>query len=808
LPGETLLALAIQIADALEAAHTAGIVHRDIKPGNIFITGLAGRRSGHVKILDFGLAQLSARERDDEPITAPGAALGTAAYMSPEQERGSPLDARTDLYSFGLVLYEMATGTRLLPGARLSAEVPTQLASILSKCLEHDRELRYQHVSDIGADLQRLRRGAERPWSIKPWKMLVPPAAAALALLAAGYFYFHGEQKLTDKDTIVLADFVNSTGDPVFDGTLRQGLAVELAQSPFLGLVPDERIQQTLRLMGQPPDARLTPEIAREVCERTASAAVLEGSIASLGSQYVLGFRARVCRTDEVLDQEQAQAPRKEDVLKALSRIASQFRTRAGESLATIEKHSTPLAEATTPSLDALKAYSTGFRVLSSSSSLAALPHFRRAVEIDPQFAMAYVSLGRMYGDLGEAALSSASTLKAYQLRGRTSDREKFWITAAYDTQVTENLEKALQTCEVWAQTYPREAAPHRMLAGIILPVLGRHQEAAEEAEKAIEMDPDSSIAYILLAANYQLLDRLEDAANALDRAARRKLDPPYSLLLRYDFAFLRGDQAEMERIGALARGKPGAEEWIAHHAGFVLAYSGRLQQAKGMARRAADLALQASHRETAALYEAGVALWEAFFGNASDARRTAAAALELSNDRGVEYGAALALALAGDAARAQTLAEDLETRFPEDTSVRFSYLPALRARLALNHGEPGKAIGLVESTLPYELGETRTSIHANFGALYPVYMRGETYLAAHRGAEAAAEFQKILTHRAIVGSDPVGALARLELGRSLVLSGDRARAKAAYQDFLTLWKDADPGLPRFRQARAEYARL
>jgi tetratricopeptide (TPR) repeat protein len=704
--------------------------------------------------------------------------------------------------------------------SQVNPELPAELDRIITKALEKDRDLRYQSASDIRTDLKRLRRDSDsgraatvaKPGATtaiaKRWKVIVPAATAVLAFFVAGYFYFHRTSKLTDKDTIVLADFVNTTGEPVFDGTLRQGLAVQLEQSPFLSLASEERMQQTLHLMGQPVDARLTPGLAREVCERTASAVVLEGSVASLGSQYVLGLRAKNCRTGDVLDEEQVQAARKEDVLNALSQIASKFRARVGESLTTVEKHDTPLAEATTPSLEALKAYSAAWNVLSSSGSAAAVPLFKHAIEIDPKFAMAYALLGRMYGDLGEAALSADSTSKAYQLRERASDREKFWITAAYDTQVMENLEKAQQTCEAWAQAYPRETVPHDFLAGIIYPVVGKYDQAVEEAKKAIELDPDFAITYHVLAYRYQNLDRLGEAENTLQRASERKLETPDLLLQRYDIAFLKGDQAGMEREAALGQGKSGTAEWISHHEGFVLAYSGRLQQARRMSGHAADLAQQAGHRETAGLYEAGAALWEAFFGNAPEARRSATAALQLSNDRGVEYGAALALALSGDSSRSQTLANDLERRFPEDTSVRFSYLPALRALLALNHNEPSKAIQLLQVAVPYELGAPRSAIHANFGALYPVYVRGEAYLAAHQGAGAATEFQKILDHRGIVVSDPIGALAHLQLGRALALSGDKARAKTAYQDFLTLWKDADPDIPIFKQAKAEYAKL
>src|SRR5208337_2297919 len=395
------------------------------------------------------------------------------------------------------------------------------------------------------------------------------------------YFYFHRTPKLTDKDTIVLADFTNTTGDPVFEGTLRQGLAVQLEQSPFLSLVTEEHIQKALRLMGQAADARLTPQLAREVCERTASAAVLEGSVASLGSQYVLGLRAKNCRTGDVLDEEQVQAARKEDVLNALSQIAIKFRTRIGESLTTVEKHDTPLEEATTPSLEALKAYSAAWKLLSSTGSAAALPLFKRATEIDPKFAMAHALLGRMYGDIGESDLSAESTSKAYQLRDRASDREKLFITAAYDLQVTEDLEKAQETCEAWAQTYPRETAPHDFLAGIIYPVVGKYEQAVEEAKKAIELDPDFAITYHILACRYQNLDRLGEAENTLQRASERKLETPDLLLQRYDIAFLKGDQAGMEREAALGQGKSGTAEWISHHEGFVLAYSGHLQQAR-----------------------------------------------------------------------------------------------------------------------------------------------------------------------------------------------------------------------------------
>jgi DNA-binding winged helix-turn-helix (wHTH) protein len=653
-------------------------------------------------------------------------------------------------------------------------------------------------LSIIAADHSKVQVQVEET---RPWGWI---SVAVILLIAAATFrlMWHRATVLSDKDTVVLADFANSTGDSVFDGTLRQGMAVQLEQSPFLSLISDQRIRHTLRLMGRPAEAQLTPDLAREVCERTGSAAVLEGSIASLGSQYVLGLRAKNCRTGDVLDEEQAQAVKKEDVLNALSQIASKFRTRVGESMSTIERHGTPLAEATTESLEALEAYSAAWKVHNSRGGAAALPLFRRATEIDPNFAMAHASLGRMYADIDELDLSAESTSRAWQLRDRTSDREKFFITASYEALVTGNLEKARQTCEAWARTYPRDALPHVMLSGYLNKVTAQYERAAAEARKAIELDPDFAVGYYNLAVNYAYVDRLGEAENTLRRAAGRGLEIDEFDMLEYDIAFLSADQPGMEREAARARERSG-ESWISNKEAFALAYSGRLKQARAMSRRAMEQAQQAAQRERAGLWNAGEALQEAFFGNAFEASKRAEAALELSKDREVEYGAAVALALAKYSSRSETLTNDLAKRFPEDTCVRFSYLPTLRAMLALNHGEHSRARDLLQTAVPYELG-----VRANFGSLYPVYVRGEAYLADNKGAEAAVEFQKILNHRGIVISDPIGALAHLQLGRAYALAGGMAKAKSAYQDFLTVWKDADPDIPILKQAKVEYAKL
>jgi DNA-binding winged helix-turn-helix (wHTH) protein/tetratricopeptide (TPR) repeat protein len=643
----------------------------------------------------------------------------------------------------------------------------------------------------------------------RPWAR-ISFAAVILLAIASGVarFLTHRSTVLTEKDTVVLADFANATGDAVFDGTLRQGMAVQLEQSPFLSLVSEQRIRRTLALMGQLADAQLSGEVAREVCERTGATAVVEGSIATLGSQYVLGLRAKHCRTGDLLDEEQEQVRKKEDVLNALSQIASKFRTRIGESLTTVEKYSTPLAEATTPSLEALKAYSAGWQIHAVHGASEALPFFRRATEIDPQFAMAHASLGRIYADLDQLGLAAASIARAWQLRDRASEREKFFITSNYEILTTGNLEAAQQICEAWAQAYPREALPHYALAGIVRKAAGRYEEALVEARKAVELQPDFWVGHYGVGVLSVYLGRLGDGENAMRAAAARGLDADEFIMLAFDIAFLKGDQAGMEREAARARARPGGENWMSAREAFVAAYAGHLQEARSFSHSAVLQAQQAGQTERAALWEVGAAVRDALFGNKIAATEWAHSALKLSKDREVQYGSALAFAISGDSSRAETLAAEMEKRFPEDSSVRFNYLPTIGAVLALNRAVPQAALERLKIAEPHELGIPPSGVSGLFGALYPVYIRGQAYLAAHRGTEAAAEFRKILDHRGIVVSDPIDALAHLQLGRAYAVAGDKTKAKSAYQDFLTLWKDADPDIPILEQARTEYAKL
>lgn len=631
-------------------------------------------------------------------------------------------------------------------------------------------------------------------------------AVLLLSAIAAGAIRFLLPRRpiLTGKDTVVLADFANSTGDPVFDATLRQGMEVQLEQSPFLSLISGQRIRHMLRLMGHSADVPLTPELAREVCLRTGSVAVLEGSIARLGNQYVLGLRATNCVTGDMLDGEQVQLAKKEDVLRGLTQIASKCRTRLGESLAMVKQHDTPLAEATTPSLEALRAYSEAWKVVFAIGSASAVPLVKHAIEIDPKFAMGYALLGRFYGDMGESTLSAEAVTHAYRLRGGVSDREKFFITALYERQVSGNLGKARETCELWTRAYPRDIGPHAFLSGGVSFGAGQYEKGVQEAQKSIEIDPDFAFGYSNLAANYIFLNRLKQAQNTLQRASARGIDIPELLAERYAIAFLTGDRAGMEAAIALSKGRAGAEDWICDMQSYTLAYSGHLQQARMMIRYGVELAQRAGYRERSAQYETAAAVREALYGNVPEARRRARAALALSKGRDVEYGAAIALARSGDSSASRRLANDLETRFPDDTLVMFSYAPTLHALLALNDKKPSKAIEQLQIATGYELASPAADSAGFVGALYPVYVRGEAYLAANQGREAAAEFQKILDHRGIVISDPIAALAHLQLARAYILSGDIGRARSCYADFLTLWKDADAGIPVLKQAKAE----
>jgi DNA-binding winged helix-turn-helix (wHTH) protein/tetratricopeptide (TPR) repeat protein len=635
------------------------------------------------------------------------------------------------------------------------------------------------------------------------------PAAIAAAIVGFGLLlvlrhhqvlsFFHRSRALTETDTVVLADFANSTGDPVFDSTLRQGLAVQLEQSPFWSVISEQRMQQTLRLMDRPADARINLETAREICARTGSAAVIEGSIASLGTQYVLGLRTENCRNGDVLAEEQAQAARKEDVLGALDKTAISLRSKLGESLSSVEKYATPVEEATTPSLDALNAYSLGRKVFFEKGNTPALPYLQRAVELDPNFAIAYRALGTMYGNLNQSGRMAENLRKAYELREKVSQRERFYIESSYYWMGTGELEKAIPADELWRQSYPRDYALYVHL-GAIYVRLGNLEKALEETRESVRLEPNSGINQSVLCLAYIYLDRLDEAEAVLKQAEERKLESEGLPGARYGLAFLKGDTAQMARTVSAAMGKPGTEDVLLDAQANTEAWHGRWKDARQLTQRAMSSAEQNDAKETAAWYEAGTALGEVESGMREEARSDAYAAIKLASNRDVLERVALALALAGDTAAAEKLAAELERTFPLDTLVQRYWLPAISAAVALQHKDPKRAVQLLQVMGPIELGD-----HGDF---FAIYLRGEAYLMLRDGNAAAAEFQKFMDHRGPVGNFPLGVLARLQLARAYALSGDKTKATIAYQDFLTLWKDADPDIPVLKQAKGEYAKL